>query len=41
MAKDLCSIGMSLQEECNLMDFTRLVGRYQIEDLPERRQNLT
>ena len=35
MAEDFCSIGMSLNQELNLFVFTRLVGRYQIKDLPE------
>lgn len=38
--EDLCNIGMSLKEECNLLVCTRLVGRYQIEDLPQEDRTL-
>lgn len=40
MVEDLCNIGMSLKEECNLLVFTRLVGRYQTEDLPKEDRTL-
>ena len=40
MAEDLCSIAVSLKKECNLLVFTRLVGRYQIEGLPEKDRTL-
>ena len=31
---------MSLKEECHLLVLTKLVGRYQIEDLPEEDNTL-
>ena len=39
-AEALCSIGMNLKVECNLLVFTRLVCRYQIEDLPKEDRTL-
>ena len=40
MVEDLCSIGMSLNKECNLLVFIKLVSRYQIEDQPEEDRTL-
>ena len=40
MAEDMCSIGMSLQQERNLLAVTRSVGRYQRNNLPEKYETL-